>query len=808
MKIMDSGLNQLLMMPYSMFLTAGYEKETSDGYEKSTQVAGHPGWEKWDTSSKRGEVNAAGREAVPRPDRRRRDRRHEAAARGRRQDRPLQARRHGQVGRAAPPMASLPRSESPREARRRCRCARSTGTVVACRRHRRPPGSRTHGTAARPRRPPRGQPARHALGRHGAQRHDRDQSAAGVGRRPRVLQEGGNAIDAAVTAAAVLAVVEPTMNGLGGDLFALVYDREHAAVKGLNASGRAPAGATPAAFTARSSTTSRARHSVGSGAGRGRRLGELLARHGTISLARALAPAIEYARAGFAVSRDHRRRSGAKPSRCSRAIRRRPRCSCPAATRRGPATSSPTRSWRRPRRDCRRRTRRVLQGTDRRGDWRRRERREGLLRAADLAAHRSDWVEPISTSYRGHELYELPPNTQGFVALEMLNLLEGFDLKALGHNSAAYLHLLIEAKRIAFADRDAYLADLDSRAGRRIEAAPLEGYAARPRKEIDPDRAARSYAPAGARHSARPPDRPRAARRGARRHDLPDRRRQERQRHLADPVDLRQLRSRASPPETPGFVLHNRGSLFSLTAGHPNRIAPGKRPLHTLVPAMVMKDGNVWLSFGVMGGDMQPQGHVQALVNLVDFGMNVQEAGEAARIRHTAGTVAAETGLSAERASASRRAATVWSRRRHVRRLSGHPVRSAHRRDDGRLGSSQGRARHRLVTQTSDLQHPPQSPLPRAIVDEPRGGDVLDGHAQRLEDRDFVGAPPAVDAAAHQFAELAGDVAAVNRPSRDRHDDVAGLDQRGGPRIDEHPRARDERRSASRADRAGTRRPP
>jgi gamma-glutamyltranspeptidase/glutathione hydrolase len=224
----------------------------------------------------------------------------------------------------------------------------------------------------------------------------------------------------------------------------------------------------------------------------------------------------------------------------------------------------------------------------------------------------------------------------------MLNILEGFDVKALGHNSAAYLHLLVEAKRIAFADRAAWLGD----------AVPPEvlvrlkskEYAAERRREIDLTKAATSYSPMtlGAKAPAVPE--PPAARGDTIYMTVADR--------DGNVVSLIQsifesFGSGIVAGDT-GITLHNRGSLFVLQPGHPNLLAPGKRPFHTLVPAMVMKDSRPWLSFGVMGGDMQPQGHVQVLLNLIDFGMNVQEAGEAARFRHSPAGLALESAVSAE----------------------------------------------------------------------------------------------------------------------------------------------------------------
>jgi gamma-glutamyltranspeptidase/glutathione hydrolase len=470
-------------------------------------------------------------------------------------------------------------------------------------------------------------------------------SAAGLA----VLQEGGNAIDAAVTAAAVLAVVEPTMNGIGGDLFAIVHDGKTRQLRGLNASGRAGSGATPEAFAAKGLKDMPVRGPLAvtvPGVVDG--WNELLKAHGTITLARALAPAIAYAREGFAVSEiiadqwiAEERLLAQDPEAAATMLinGRAPRAGQVFAN---PRLASTLDIIAKDGRDAFYRgsvAQKIAADLGRRG---------GHVTAADLAAHRADWVAPISTNYRGYDVYELPPNNQGLVALEMLNILEGYDLKAIGHNSAEYLHLMVEAKRIAFADRNAYLADPAFVPDAVLRRLLSKEYAAERRREIDRARAAADYKPGTMPAGAPVP----------RHDDAIDGRDHGDTIYLTAADDKGNVISLIQSlfesfgagivAGDTGIVLHDRGAGFRLDAGHPDRIAPGKRPMHTLVPAMVMKDGKPWLSFGVMGGDMQPQGHAQVLANLIDFGMNVQAAGEAARFRHVPAGVALESAVSAD----------------------------------------------------------------------------------------------------------------------------------------------------------------
>ena len=462
----------------------------------------------------------------------------------------------------------------------------------------------------------------------------------------RVLQDGGNAVDAAITAAAVLAVVEPTMNGLGGDLFAILYDARRGTVRGLNASGRSPALATPGEFRRRKLDAIPVRGELSvSVPGVVDGWHELLSAHGTIPLAKALEPAIRYADEGYGVAeivaQEWKEAATVLAQDANAAAVFLPGGRPPAHGEvfRNPALARTLQGIAAGGRDA------FYRGPIARAIAADMQRRNGLLTEADLAAHASDWLDPISTTYRGYEVLELPPNTQGISALQMLNILEGFDVRSLGHNTAAYLHLLVEAKRIAFADREAYQADLGSVPGDVIARLTSKEYAAQRRKEIDPDRAAVQYRPMASSTSARSGRAPSRPARG----DTIYLTVADKEGNVISLIQSIFLNfgSGVVAGDT-GIVLHNRGHLFSLDPKHPNVLAPRKRPFHTLLPAMVMKDGLPWLSFGVMGGDMQPQGHVQVLLNLIDFGMNLQEAGEAARFRHSAEGLALESAITAE----------------------------------------------------------------------------------------------------------------------------------------------------------------
>lgn len=477
-------------------------------------------------------------------------------------------------------------------------------------------------------------------------------SSAGL----KVLLDGGNAVDAAVTAAAVLAVIEPSMTGIGGDLLALVYDPATQTVHGLDATGRSPYAATADEFARRGLTEMPANGPLTvdvPGVVEGWH--QLLSRFGTCSMADAIEPAAQSAREGFPVAELMAAEFAAGADLLA---------TDPAAAATFLPQGRPARHGEIFRNGRLARTLEQIQRDGRDAFYRGAiahaivsdiEARGGLMRLRDFGEHAADWVEPIRTSYRGYQVLEMPPSTQGFVALEMLNILEGFDLGAMGHNSADYLHVVTESKRLAFADRAAHLADRDYMSSEAIPTLISKDYAATRRNEIELGRAADSYAPASIRQ--------------ARAVDFAGR-------DLGDTVYLTVADGDGRVVSLiqslfgsfgagfvagdTGIVLQNRGFGFTLQAGHPNQIGPHKRPLHTLVPAMIVSNGRPWVSFGVMGGDNQAQAHAQVVANFVDFGMHVQQAGDAARMRHASDQLALESGIGAEvRASLASRGHVV-----------------------------------------------------------------------------------------------------------------------------------------------------
>jgi gamma-glutamyltranspeptidase/glutathione hydrolase len=452
-------------------------------------------------------------------------------------------------------------------------------------------------------------------------------SAAGL----RVLQQGGNAIDAAVAAAAVLCVVEPMMVSPGGDLFALVWDAKKKELKALNASGRAPQAASIDELKRRGFThiPQNGIHAVTvPGAVDG--WAKLLERYGTMKLAQVLQPAIEYAERGYPVTdviaADWETGLNYKKNE-DFAKTFLPDGKFPnpgeiftnknlAATLKAIAAGG---------RDV------FYKGEIAAKIVKFAQAQGGLHTAQDFANHTSNWLDPISTVYRGHTIYELPPNNQGLAVLQMLNILEGYDVKSLGHNTAEYLHLLVEAKKLAYADRAWHIADPT------FYKAPLDKllskeYATELRKKIDLNRAA-GASPVGSRGGE----------------DTVYLTVVDKDHNAVSFIQsiFSAFGSGLVAGDT-GIVLHNRGAGFSFDPNHPNKLEGGKRPFHTLIPAMVFRDGQPWLTFGVMGGDMQAQGHAQVLLNLIDFGMDVQQAGEQARFRDFESGLALESAIGAD----------------------------------------------------------------------------------------------------------------------------------------------------------------
>ena len=436
-----------------------------------------------------------------------------------------------------------------------------------------------------------------------------------------ILKAGGSAVDAAIAANAALGLMEPTGCGIGGDLFAIVWDAEAKELTGLNASGRAPMAMTLEYFRERGiDTIPKFGPMPVSVPGTVDGWFELHDRYGRLSMEDVLAPAIRYAREGFPVSEviaayleSNKKRIGHYPGFAETFM---PGGDVPAKGEmfRNPRLAATYETIAEKGRD------EFYKGGIAKAIDAYMTEQGGLLRYEDLAAHKSEWVTPVSTSYRGWDVYELPPNGQGIAALQILNILEGFDIASMGFNSADYIHTLVEAKKLAFEDRARFYTDME------FVDVPVEGlvskdYADERRQLISPDRAARVVPPG------------------------------ERKLEEGDTIYLtvadadgnmvsliqsnyRGMGSGMTPGEL-GFVLQNRAELFALDADHANVVEGGKRPFHTIIPAFVMRDGEPLISFGVMGGSMQPQGHAQIIVNMIDFGMNLQEAGDAARINHT-----------------------------------------------------------------------------------------------------------------------------------------------------------------------------
>src|SRR5881296_1292544 len=426
-----------------------------------------------------------------------------------------------------------------------------------------------------------------------------------------ILKRGGSAVDAAIAANATLGLMEPVSNGVGGDLFAIVYSAKENKLYGINGSGRSPLGLSYEQMKVeldklhRKTIPPRGMLPI-SVPGTVDAWSELHKKFGKLKLSDDLAPAAKYAEEGFPVSEliafywhfapeVYKDLPGAFLETYT--LGGKGQTPAKGDIFKNPALAKTLRLIAEKGRDA------FYKGeiADKIDEFMRAN--GGFLRKADFEKHISTWVEPVSTSYRGYDVFELPPNGQGIAALQMLNILEGFDLRAMGRNSPETLHAMVEAKKIAWADRAKFYADPD------FAKIPLAGllskkYAAERRKLIDPNRAAKQVAPGNPALDQ------------------------------GDTIYLCTADDEGNMVPDLGFMFQDRGELFSMDPAHANVYAPGKRPFHTIIPGFVMKDGKPWEAFGVMGGGMQPQGHVQVLTNQIDFGLNAQEAGDASRWQH------------------------------------------------------------------------------------------------------------------------------------------------------------------------------
>jgi gamma-glutamyltranspeptidase/glutathione hydrolase len=437
-----------------------------------------------------------------------------------------------------------------------------------------------------------------------------------------ILRRGGNAVDAAIAMAAMLNVTEPMMTGIGGDAFMLIYWSKTKELKGLNASGRAPRKLNLDYFKKKGIKTMPIEGMepiTVPGAFDG--WVTLLEKYGTMKLADLLAPAIEYAENGFPVmekTADDWAGEVAKLKKTQAAASnylvdgRAPRA---GEIFRQKNLARSFRTLARGGRDAFYKgeiARQIVDYCQQNG---------GFLSMEDFAQHRSEWVEPISTNYRGYTVYECPPNGQGITALLTLNILEGFDLAAMSKQPDLYYHTMIEATKLAFADRNKYIADP---AFAKVPVTQLlsKEYAASRRALIDPNKVIQEPAPGQIVNDS----------------DTTYFTVVDKDRNAVSFINsLYELFGSGIVAGDTGIILHDRGAGFSLDPAHANRIEPGKRPFHTIIPAMIFKDGRFLVSFGVMGGGIQPQGHAQVVSNLVDLRMNLQQAIEAPRFRYLSG---------------------------------------------------------------------------------------------------------------------------------------------------------------------------
>lgn len=435
-----------------------------------------------------------------------------------------------------------------------------------------------------------------------------------------VLKAGGNAIDAAIAANAMEGVVEPHMNGIGGDLYAIVWDAKTKKLYGLNGSGRSPKSLQISEFQKRG-----IKHIPPYGPlavtvpGCVDAWFEMHKKFGSMPMDKILEKAVSYARAGFPIHAElfaalpripaiyskfpnvvkHYYQSGSLPQE--------------GDIFRNPDLANTLEKIGKEGRDV------FYKGEIARNIDTFMKKNGGFLSYEDLSSHASTWVDPVSVNYRGYDVWELPPNGQGIAVLQMLQILEGYDFSKIKLGSSEHIHLFTEAKKLVYEDRAKYYADMDF-AKIPIKSLISDEYAAERRKLIDPDRAAVHF------DSGNP-----ALKDGDTIYlTVADKE--------GNMVSLIQSNYRGfgtgMMPDGLGFILQNRGEMFSLTEGEMNSYASGKRPFHTIIPAFITKDGQPMMSFGVMGGTFQPLGHVQIVMNIIDFGLNIQDAGDFRRINH------------------------------------------------------------------------------------------------------------------------------------------------------------------------------
>ncbi|HMQ06679.1 MAG TPA: gamma-glutamyltransferase [Saprospiraceae bacterium] len=434
-----------------------------------------------------------------------------------------------------------------------------------------------------------------------------------------ILKSGGNAVDAAIAANAALGLMEPTGCGIGGDLFAIIWDAREKKLHGLNASGRSPGNLSLQWFIENEYTSIPPYGPLPvtvPGAVDG--WFSLHGKFGKLPMEKILQPAIRYAEKGFPVTELIAFYLNAGADRLkeydgfSDIFLKNGKTPQKGEIFKNPDLASTYKKIAAGGRDA------FYKGeiAETIAEYIRDQ--GGFLSYEDLATHSSEWVDPVSTSYRGYDVWEMPPNGQGIAALQILNILEHYNIAAMGFGSADYIHVFTEAKKLAFEDRARYYADM-SMVNVPVDWLISKEYASERQKLIDMNKAAKAYDP-GELSTGETIYLTVADGEG----------------NMISLIqsNYRGMGSGMSPPGL-GFVLHDRGEMFSLEEGHPNAFAPNKRPFHTIIPCFITKEGNPWVSFGVMGGAMQPLGHAQIAIHLIDFGMNLQEAGDAPRIYHS-----------------------------------------------------------------------------------------------------------------------------------------------------------------------------